>query len=379
MGVGVLKYMGSKRLLLLNGLGEEVLRQARLGTRFVDLFAGTGSVASHVAQRLPVEVLAVDLQSYAQVLTAAIITRTAILEPTVGQAWIAEAEASLESAKAGRRWNALPQDPDDVKAARRRCASNGGKLQRAYGGHYFSPWQAAALDSLIEALPTEEPERTVLLAAVIRTAARCAAAPGHTAQPFQPTESSMPHIRSAWAKNPFALAADAVDDLRDQRALIRGRAIVDDACAVVADLREGDVAFLDPPYSSAQYSRYYHVLETIARGGCGAVEGAGRYPPFDERPQSSFSKRSEATRALSGLLQALGERRCVAILTFPQFPASNGVVAEDLISLCREWFHVDVRAISSRFSTLGGNNELRASRRRSSELVLTLKPKTMVG
>ena len=70
-----MKYMGSKRAMLQNGLGELLGRQVLNAPRFVDLFAGAGSVAIHVARKFPISVLAFDLQSYSAVLTSAVVGR----------------------------------------------------------------------------------------------------------------------------------------------------------------------------------------------------------------------------------------------------------------------------------------------------------------
>ena len=44
-----------------------------------------------------------------------------------------------------------------------------------------------------------------------------------------------------------------------------GASKVADANKAAHQVREGDLVFLDPPYSGVHYSRFYHVLETIAR------------------------------------------------------------------------------------------------------------------
>lgn len=64
--------MGSKRTMLQNGLGELLGHEVSNALRFVDLFAGSGSVAIHVAQKFPIPVLAFDLQSYSAVLAVAV-------------------------------------------------------------------------------------------------------------------------------------------------------------------------------------------------------------------------------------------------------------------------------------------------------------------
>ena len=70
------KYMGSKRWQLQNGLGTQLRRVAKPGDRFVDLFSGSGAVSWFAAESLGLAVSAVDLQEYAVLTTAAVIERT---------------------------------------------------------------------------------------------------------------------------------------------------------------------------------------------------------------------------------------------------------------------------------------------------------------
>ena len=65
-----MKYMGSKRAMLSNGLGELLHETVSMGRHFHDLFCGTAAVASYVASNFPVRVCATDLQSYAVTLAA---------------------------------------------------------------------------------------------------------------------------------------------------------------------------------------------------------------------------------------------------------------------------------------------------------------------
>jgi hypothetical protein len=150
---------------------------------------------------------------------------------------------------------------------------------------------------------------------------------------------------------------------------------VGEANAAASAARKGDLVFLDPPYSAVHYSRFYHVLETIARGTCGDVSGVGRYPPPDERPSSDYSMKGTARDAMSSLLARLAEREARVVLTFPQGPASNGIDGEELLVTCREWFDVDAKVIASRFSTLGGTEADRGARRRTGELIARLVPR----
>src|SRR5258708_25982875 len=70
-----MKYMGSKRAMLTNGLGKALDFEVTHAKRFIDLFLGTGEVAAFVARRHSVQVYGVDLQAYSVVLADAVLGR----------------------------------------------------------------------------------------------------------------------------------------------------------------------------------------------------------------------------------------------------------------------------------------------------------------
>lgn len=367
--------------MLENGLGETLTRRAVGMEAFVDLFGGTAAVAHFVGAGVALESVSVDLQEYSKILAEAVLLRT---EPLPSQdlcnAWL---EAAILSANESPYWRGAHEAAEGklrsegVRHAREFCEQVGDQypITQAYGGHYFSPTQALLIDSLLEHLPSERHSRAVLHATLIKVAARIAAAPGHTAQPFQPTETSLPHIASAWSKDVVKACPHICADISNQSTLRRGRAVVSDARTFAATLGPRTLAFVDPPYSAVQYSRFYHVLETIARGGCGPVMGTGRYPPTAERPISRYSHKRAAYNELSSLLDLLATRGVEVVMTFPQHECSNGVSGLQLLETARRRFIVDVSAVSNRFSTLGGNNVGRAARRQSYELILDMKPR----
>src|SRR6266705_412282 len=157
MEFGIMKYMGSKRWMLGNGLGTILTERARDADRFVDLFAGTGAVSWHVAERVDRPVLAVDLQTYSAVLAGAVIGRTSVLDANdLGERWIGSA---LELRQSMPLWGraSLAQkhsiDPQTVQLARNLCGQSRDAITSSYGGYYFSPSQAITIDALLRTLP----------------------------------------------------------------------------------------------------------------------------------------------------------------------------------------------------------------------------------
>ncbi len=374
-----MKYMGSKRWMLQNGLGTLLRIECARTKRFVDLFAGSGAVACFVAQQTTLPVLASDLQSFSAILTGSIIARNKPLDADkVWRAWFRMARNFFPHIS-------IPEvgipTPAKVAACRKWSeARRAWPITYAYGGYYFSPLQAMWIDALRSAIPEHQPVRTLALAALISAASRCAASPGHTAQPFQPTETAKRYLNEAWRKDILVHTQQALEVIAPQHARMKGYAQVADANTMATQLRVGDLAFIDPPYSGVQYSRFYHVLETIAIGASCEVSGIGRYPARELRPQSKFSLQTQSLAAMQNLLSAVAEHKANAILTFPDHVCSNGLSGEIIKETARDLFHIEMETVDSKFSTLGGTSlagtgKGREARQKARELILILTPK----
>lgn len=369
--------MGSKRWMLQNGLGELLDVVGRDAIRFVDLFAGSGAVAVHVAQNFSIPVLAFDLQYYSAILTGAVIQRKkAIPWKDIWKRWYSDALGHTKKCNLPHTKKVTRQA---VQVARNWCEEQADlPITRAYGGYYFSPQQALWIDTLLTYIPAKEPVKTVALAALIKAASRCAAAPGHTAQPFQPTRSSKSFIQEAWSKDIIELTKESFSILSNCYAKEKGCAEVSDANKAAHRLRAGDLVFIDPPYSSVHYSRFYHVLESIAHGTVNSVSGSGRYPELSFRPRSQYSLKSKSREALADLLSTIARKGAKAIVTFPAHKCSNGLSGDIVCEIARKYFQVEEKSISSNFSTLGGTNsdskKRRSARQDAKELILTLTP-----
>lgn len=350
--------------------------------RFVDLFSGSGAVARWVAENHAIPVDAVDSQLYAKILSGAIIERNEKASAAILNDWILFSQDLYRDRL--MEFGSSPSlsiGSDAVYAERAKAEAMDapGFIARQYGGHYYSINQGLAFDCLLERLPHSAPERAVALAAVIESASSCAASPGHTAQPFQPTEKLIKHIDAAWRRDPFAFAARKAGSYAGRYALSSGgRATQRDALLYVNDsLADGSVVFCDPPYSEVQYSRFYHVLEGIARGGWDQVHGAGRAPLGDNRFSSTFSSRKDSTAAFDDLFRSLAARSATVILTFPDHGCSNGQSADSLIQLAQPWFNVTTTAVNVTHSSLGASDTTggpRVPRREVRESVLVLSP-----
>jgi len=377
-----MKYMGSKRAMLKNGLGTLLTQEAQLASRVVDLFSGSASVSWFAATQFDIPVEAYDLQSYAAVMAESVIGRVKpVSAEDIDQIWIDRSKSSLIKMNGWKESFDLEKKEKKISSlknkAEKLCGSGveakSSIIFNRYGGHYFSPKQALTFDALLRNLPEDENLRSVCLASAIIAASQCSASPGHTAQPFKATETAAPFLQEAWSRDPFFYVVQAVKKIAPLHAKKIGKSHVEDSNTVARNLMESDLVFVDPPYSGVHYSRFYHVLETIARGWCGEVNGVGRYPPPEERPNSDYSKRGTSLAAMEDLLKSLSDRGCTVILTFPKGECSNGLSGEELEELAADFFNVSKRVVKTRFSTLGGNDINRSARKITDELILVLR------
>ncbi|WP_237358171.1 DNA adenine methylase [Rathayibacter tritici] len=168
-----------------------------------------------------------------------------------------------------------------------------------------------------------------------------------------------------------------LDAIAPISALVRGKATTGDSVDFADNYaRPGDLVFCDPPYSDAQYGRFYHVLEGIARGGWEGVFGAGRAPVNSDRPSSDFSRRTQAVNATGKLLTALAANQTTVLWTYPEGVRSNGLTVTDIRMLAEPIFKVTELRIPMRHSTLGGsevNHKDRHGRRDLHEVLFRLE------
>jgi len=376
-----MKYMGSKRHMLANGLGDLLHEHVENFDRFVDLFTGSTAVACHVAERYDVEVVTNDLQSYSSVLAKGVLSRTKKLDVWWVWNWLNEIRDLVQShylyPEVSKLQNLVQKKiiESTVNASRGFCFHEEGTIFGSYGGFYYSPLQALEIDIIRQNLPKNPDQKAIAFAALIQAASSCSASPGHTAQPFSPTVTAGPYIVDAWNRDLINYVRMYAHDLCDRHSKNVGQSYTADANLIARKLRKTDLVFLDPPYSGVHYSRFYHVLETIARGEVAEVSGAGRYPPAADRPNSEYSKKTTSYEAMKSLLIALQKSGCSAILTYPAGKTSNGLNGEEVSELVSEYFSVGHSEVKGKFSTLGGNKRNREARVASNELLLFLEPK----
>jgi adenine-specific DNA-methyltransferase len=263
----VIKYLGSKRLLLPQILG---LIAPLPGVRSVaDLFSGTARVG-HALKAAGYRVLANDHNAYAATLARCYV----------------EADAEQVGAEAAR-----------LLAELARLPGRAGYFTETFceRSRFFQPRNGARIDAIREAIAAKAlppPLEAVLLVALMEAADRVDSTTG----------VQMAYLK-AWAPRAGRDLELRLPALLPRARWGRGEAHERDALAAAAAL-EADVVYLDPPYNQHKYLGNYHIWESLVRWDKPEVYGVA-CKRVDCRTRSSpFNGRRSCTDALAAVVRA---------------------------------------------------------------------------
>lgn len=257
---------------------------------------------------------------------------------------------------------------------------------------YLGLRQSIDLDSVRYAIETcrrrgdlSTTERQWALLALVQAASRMTTGPGHMAQYLHAAnDSSLARVvalRRRDALEQFDTELDLLAPYGD-RAWREGNRVMNcDALSIWPTLarhrfREA-VVYADPPYSKNQYSRFYHVLETLTRYDYPSAAGRGRYRP--DRFFTPFSTRRGVAAAFDRLARGAARTDSSLVLSYP----SQGILSEKTGAgpadvLKRHFASVEVAIRrAARHSTLGARHGAAAGP--VEELVYLARPARHAG
>ncbi|WP_290033999.1 DNA adenine methylase [Ligilactobacillus cholophilus] len=166
-----------------------------------------------------------------------------------------------------------------------------------YGGKYFSNHDARKIGEIREMIAQDESinehEKSILLASLLYSTDRIANTVGH-----YDAYRKKSHIDDRFVFNLISPINTKNKDISIYR---------EDANELAKHVK-ADVAFIDPPYNSRQYSRFYHVLEEIIKWDKPKLSGVAMKPPVEN--MSDYSK-SSAPQVFEDLIHNLNVKYIV--------------------------------------------------------------------
>ena len=241
--------------------------------------------------------------------------------------------AALQSSDATYMLRDLQRLDNLLSDARAHRIGRGNIFFQNYSNSYFSVKQALEIDALLQAANSASramlsyPNYSWLLLAAGVAAYRIASTTGHFAQHLTPSIANAQRVRRQRNRSFFHEFLRAGGEVSPAPRVHSGnRALHGDSLTHFASMRQWPVrpavVYADPPYTEDQYSRYYHILDSIVRYEPHNVSGRGRYPPH--RFSGPFSKMTLVEAAFDELAQSSAAIDADLVLSYP----SNGILYE---------------------------------------------------
>lgn len=164
-------------------------------------------------------------------------------------------------------------------------------ISKNYGGKFFSNNDAKLIGYIREDIEKAEiinqQERNILLTSLIYSADKSANTVGHYDA----------YIKGKEFRDKFKF--DLINPVNSKNKDI---VITREDANVLAENLVCDIVYIDPPYNSRQYSRFYHVLENIVTWKKPELEGIALKPPMENMSEYC---RSNAKFAFEDLIMKL--------------------------------------------------------------------------
>lgn len=160
-------------------------------------------------------------------------------------------------------------------------------FEDTYSGTYFSKKQCSDIDSLryaIDQIANVE-RKNLYLFALMCAMCKVQSTPGHFAQFMPATHSRIIPLQSMNLYEEFLQKCNQYSSLCFTNT--ENRSYCMDFHELLKDPSlQIDTIYLDSPYTQEQYSRFYHILETVVKYDCPEVNFKAKYR--NDRFQSSF-------------------------------------------------------------------------------------------
>ncbi|MDE0190506.1 MAG: DNA adenine methylase [Gammaproteobacteria bacterium] len=215
-----------------------------------------------------------------------------------------------------------------------------------YSGGYFGLEQSIDIDSIRFAIDQLRDDDVInaadhrwLCLALCQAVSKVATTTGHFAQHMRANDRNLARYvaqrrRSVWTEWQHAIFENHPIGTAAWRA--GNRVFRQDATTLLDELKSSSarpaVVYADPPYTRDQYSRYYHIYETLLKYDYPVSAGSGRYRP--DRFRSPFSMKTRVEQAVQTLIAGCSKLGSALVLSYPEhglLPSSEKVV-QSLIS-----------------------------------------------
>lgn len=324
-----IRYMGTK-LKLLEDILPAIHKVTPTGGVVLDIMAGSNAVGYALKEFYTVYTN--DIQEYSKVISDAVIVNQ-------------DTTISSETAKADLHDNYV----NNIKS------KTYNYFEITYSNTYFSKKQCCDIDSLRYAIDniSNNNKRNLYLFALMGAMCKVQSTPGHFAQ-YMP--ANHPRIIPLQAMNLYEEFLNRCNSYKEicftskpnkSFCMNFHRLLDENICGDV------DTIYLDSPYTQEQYSRFYHVLETLVKYDAPEVKFKAKYRT--DRFQSDFCYKKSVAQEFTSIFEYCKKTKTNLVISY----SVKGVLAiEQLMEIAKKYFtHTDIQYIAYKHSTQGKGSQ----------------------
>lgn len=323
-----IRYMGNKTKLL-DFIIPEILKHTKANDIVCELMSGTNSVM--YALKSERCIYTNDIQYYSFIIAYALIKNNK--ETISKDKALKELKDNYELNKKNKEFNFF---------------------EKFYADTYFSKKQCIEIDSIRYAIEkVDNYERKCLyLTSLMYAMCICEATSGHFAQYLPQNHPRLEKIkvRSIWEV--FTKKCDDFENIVFNK--YDNKCFNEDYNNLINSQYFDNVSlvYIDPPYTGEQYSRFYHILETVCKYDNPHLEYKGLYRK--DRFMSNFSLRTKVFQEFDKLLSLLAQKNKKVIISY----STKGLMKEyELEHLIKKYFNnYEIKRTKYNHSTQGKGN-----------------------
>ena len=329
--INTIRYMGIKTNLL-DELVPAIQKITPKNGVVLDLMAGSNAVSYALKEFFTIYTN--DVQEYSYTISKAII----------------------ENQKENISANSVKEDLfDNIQENLQKAEYN--FFEKTYSDTYFSNLQCRYIDSVRYAIDklNNEYKKDLYLFALMCAMCKVQSTPGHFAQFMPKDHPRIIPLQKMNIYNEFLEKCNNYSNLYFNKN--KNRAFCSDYKDLFKkDIGHIDTIYLDSPYSQEQYSRFYHLLETLVKYDNPTVNFKAKYR--DDRFQSNFCYKSKVKQEFIYIMEFCKNNKINLVISY----SNKGILDyHELESLCQKYFNsVEVKKINYNHSTQGkGVKELK--------------------
>lgn len=323
--IQTIRYMGNKNRLL-DFIIPEIEKITEKGAAVCDLMSGTNSVG--YALKRNYKIVSNDVQKYSECIARAIIVNN---KETIN--------AESAAADLGEKYRENLENAEFDY------------FYKTYPDTYFSARQCLEIDSLRFAIENieEGAKKSLYLTALMGAMCKVQSTPGHFAQFMPKQHRRIVPLRAMSVWDEFLQKCGDFDEIVDNGAENKAFCLDYKELLKSGAAAEAKTFYLDSPYSAEQYSRFYHILETVVRYDRPEVSFKAKYRC--DRFMSGFCYKAKVGGEFENIIKYCRENGSNLVISY----SDKGVIGcEELLRLCKKYYpFAEMKKCAYSHSTMG--------------------------